>query len=127
MNPTSAAEAVANGAQWLDEQHPGWWRKLDLETLDLEDCANCVCGQLARTSYAQERSTYRGYLKAYSEVLGFDAMTSLSTYPSPKFLWGYDELDEEWGKVICARLEADKLCVVEEVLQDSKQQEEVCV
>lgn len=44
------AEAVANGAQLLDEKLPGWWREITLDTLNLSDCRNCVCGQLANTA-----------------------------------------------------------------------------
>lgn len=38
-------EEVAAGAQWLDENFPGWEREIDLGTLNLNSCQNCVCGQ----------------------------------------------------------------------------------
>lgn len=40
------AVRVSAGAKWLDEHHPGWVDKIDLESLDLNDCAECVLGQL---------------------------------------------------------------------------------
>lgn len=38
---------VANGAQLLDEKIPGWYRRIDLRTLDLSNPQRCICGQLA--------------------------------------------------------------------------------
>jgi len=38
---------VAAGAAWLDAVAPGWERKVDLSTLDLEDPYQCICGQVA--------------------------------------------------------------------------------
>ena len=98
--PSNAAEAVANGAQWLDDMHPGWWREINLDALNLADCKRCVCGQLARTWYANEEGQrgYRVILQEYDLVRGFD-----SCFPD----WCYEDLDEEWHKVITARLEAD--------------------
>lgn len=50
----SPAEAVANGAQLLDERVPGWWREISLDTLKLSNCRNCVCGQLASSAIIKE-------------------------------------------------------------------------
>lgn len=38
---------VAAGAQWLDEQLPGWADKVDLEQLNMSSPFWCVLGQLA--------------------------------------------------------------------------------
>lgn len=40
------AVRVARGAAWLDEKYPGWWAKIDLSTLDLSRCTQCVLGQV---------------------------------------------------------------------------------
>jgi hypothetical protein len=39
-------KAVVRGAAFLDEQRPGWAAKINLRTLDLEDCGKCILGQL---------------------------------------------------------------------------------
>ena len=43
LDPDSAAAA---GAAFLDEHVPGWRTRIDLSTLDLESCENCILGQL---------------------------------------------------------------------------------
>lgn len=40
------ATRVARGAQWLDRNYPGWWAKIDLETLTVSSCKSCVLGQV---------------------------------------------------------------------------------
>lgn len=37
---------VEAGAFYLDENHPGWFKKINLDTLDLSNQCNCVLGQL---------------------------------------------------------------------------------
>lgn len=39
-------ERVQRGAEYLDEVDPGWYRRIDAETLELEDGRHCVLGQL---------------------------------------------------------------------------------
>ena len=39
-------EQVKAGANWLDQVHPGWDEKVNLETLDINSCKDCVIGQL---------------------------------------------------------------------------------
>lgn len=36
---------VEAGAKWLDANRPGWLKGIDLDALDLNDCAQCVLGQ----------------------------------------------------------------------------------
>ena len=47
MNEPTIEERVANGAQLLDEKVPGWYKLINLATLRLSSCYDCVCGQLA--------------------------------------------------------------------------------
>lgn len=35
---------VRQGEQWLDENHPGWYKKIDLSDLDMENGHKCICG-----------------------------------------------------------------------------------
>lgn len=41
-----AAERVAKGVAWLDENYPGWFDVIDLDTLDIAACDRCVLGQV---------------------------------------------------------------------------------
>lgn len=43
---SDVAERVARGAAWLDEKYPQWFDKIDLSTLDLSRCTECVLGQV---------------------------------------------------------------------------------
>jgi hypothetical protein len=43
---SDVAERVARGAAWLDEKYPQWFDKIDLSTLDLSRCTQCVLGQV---------------------------------------------------------------------------------
>jgi hypothetical protein len=38
-------ERVAAGATWLDANRPGWWQRINLDTLDLGDECKCILGQ----------------------------------------------------------------------------------
>lgn len=50
----SAAERVAAGAAWLDEYVPGWWTRVTLPQLSLEDKCACVLGQV----FSNEAAAY---------------------------------------------------------------------
>lgn len=51
---------VAAGAAWLDENHSGWERKIDLGTLNIRDCRDCILGQSLR-ELACNWNMYSGY------------------------------------------------------------------
>jgi hypothetical protein len=123
IKPNSAAEAVAQGAQLLDEKEPGWWREIDLGTLELSSCKRCICGQLGE----RKRKSYESYVHGTLDVpmyfddacyehgpsyYGFDCLYETVETVEPLATW--DELDAEWEKVILARREADKLVPAEE-------------
>lgn len=42
----TARTAVLNGIKYLNEHHPGWLSRIDLDTLDLKSCQDCVLGQV---------------------------------------------------------------------------------
>jgi hypothetical protein len=42
---TTIDDRVAAGAAWLDANRPGWWQRINLDTLDLGDPCRCVLGQ----------------------------------------------------------------------------------
>ena len=41
-----SAERVVRGAAYMDENYPGWERKVDTGILDIEDPSSCICGQV---------------------------------------------------------------------------------
>ncbi len=45
MNDVALAR-VLNGASWLDENYPGWWKTIDLVKLDVAHGDKCILGQL---------------------------------------------------------------------------------
>lgn len=47
MNARTKA-AILRGAKFLDENHPGWAKKIKLKKLDMKRAADCVLGQLFR-------------------------------------------------------------------------------
>lgn len=58
---------VLAGSAWLDENFPGWEREIDLGTLDLMSCEDCICGQSLRKQ-AKENHWNSGYDYALDEL-----------------------------------------------------------
>jgi hypothetical protein len=78
-------ERVANGARWLDENFPGWEKRINIKTLDLENGQSCICGQVFKRKAAnwskKEHIDYRdgdGYVYAYSTLFS-EANSWIST------------------------------------------------
>lgn len=101
MTTMTSAEAVANGAQMLDEHVPGWYKLINLDTLSLESCERCICGQLGRELGWGLFPGQAGFWESY----GFDALDGTEEQMER----GYAELDDEWFKAIVARRAADNL------------------
>ena len=53
MSDLTIAERVANGVKFLDKNHPGWEKLIDLETFRIEHSCKCVIGQIV-ADYAPE-------------------------------------------------------------------------
>jgi hypothetical protein len=54
-------EAVTRGARLLDRRHPRWYKKIDLDTLDLRSNEKCICGQLdGRGRWMEQFDRLRG-------------------------------------------------------------------
>lgn len=125
---TTIAERVAAGAAFLDGQDPGWWREIDLESLDLGEPDLCVLGQRCPlTVLAAYCSTtpddpdlahesWRNYT-AYAEALSGiqadgESVVDLIEWGdrhgfSNSASWNsYPELTAEWQRVITTRREA---------------------
>lgn len=41
-----APQRATAGAEWFDEHHPGWYTRVNPDTLNIGDDCNCVVGQL---------------------------------------------------------------------------------
>ena len=108
------ASEVAAGAAWLDENFPGWEREIDLGTLNLNDCQECICGQSLR-KYVTD-IVFSGYDFALSIIVGstndvwsnrFDALhwaTEHGFYPK-------DQTSDEalWRELIKERFSSGNL------------------
>ena len=87
-------ENVAKGAEWLDENFPGWVDKIDLDILNQRYMDKCVLGQIAGAGYWD-------LTKALRERCGFDLdSTSLGT-PGRAEEWA--ALTDAWRDLIVDR------------------------
>lgn len=89
--------SVAAGVELLHKKLPGWFNTIETADLDLEECANCVIGQL----YGKPFELFQ-----FSEFTA--ALKGLGVSPYNAFAFGfdvedadqspevYDELREEW-------------------------------
>jgi hypothetical protein len=101
---STIAERVARGAALLDEREPGWWQRIDLETLDLGAPCHCVLGQLATD--LEDPTSWLVILDRFDltwvddsdKQLGFNALTSSDR--------SYANLTAAWRELIEARRSA---------------------
>src|SRR5688572_5604861 len=54
------AENIPDAANKLDKLEPGWANKIDLITLDLDTCTNCVLAQISGMHYVKAMRHYFG-------------------------------------------------------------------
>lgn len=99
-------ERVARGVALLDEKHPGWWERIDVDRLNLRSGCNCVLGQTWDGDYAGSSTAYMHHLDAllpeesYRDYeFGFDAEAEDGEEQDDE----YDALTAEWRRVILAR------------------------
>lgn len=90
----SALSYATAGAALLDTYRPGWFRNIDLFTLDQCSTVNCVLGQ-----------TYGEYYKGLEalDVEGGDARIYCGFSSNDD----YDNLNEAWTQIINSRLAAE--------------------
>lgn len=118
-------ERVERGARLLDEHFPGWWKRINLDTLRMNRCTQCVVGQLTNVGPRVEDAAshdyplsselfviecdnlrqlaveYRGKRKDFAGDYGFDCSRDGD--------YGYDDLDCEWKAQIAQRRTAQLL------------------
>lgn len=111
----NAKLAVKHGIDWLDENHPGWVNKIDLNTLYMSDCGNCVIGQAVgeyRTSIDKASGTsYAGFgtnkeATIWAVEHGFESprVSYYEERSEAPGAYGFDELDALWAEEVTKRL-----------------------
>lgn len=86
---SSSAKSVARvaemrakrGARWLDENVPGWWKRINVRTLRLSDGESCICGQVFRRE-ARKAWSLSGFTYASSHLFA-EANSWVSTIVGP--------------------------------------------
>lgn len=77
---TEAQQCVKFGAHWLDEQMPGWERKVSLADLDVSSSCSCVMGQLvcAVADEIGESHPESPYDEIDDDMCGYEVADTLS-------------------------------------------------
>lgn len=106
------------GAAWLDEKHPGWAARIDLDTFNIEDSSNCVLGQVFEQDAGEAEDGFDYGLGKYnldSDGLGFSAspyyegkreLAGLAVWPSGNpedHATDWAALQAEWRGIIIER------------------------
>lgn len=99
MTELTIEERVANGVKLLDEKRPGWYKKIDLAKLNINDCVHCIVGQLIG-NYWPENLGLMYYYAEYSH-----GVERLTEDIGRELAYGELEADarlltEEWKRVI---------------------------
>lgn len=104
-------ERVRRGAEYLDDMDPGWHRRVDAETLELEDGRHCVLGQLhgefqlglGRSDVLTLSSAPRASLSPVA--YGFKCVEGVSEEWQAR---DYDLLTSMWREAVLERQQADQ-------------------
>ena len=80
---------IADSAAVLDEHKPGWYKKVDLDTLDMESPYSCVLGQVFRSRFFRRDS---GYIKgcAFLFSRGYHDQRATFCSSSDHKYWEYE-------------------------------------
>jgi hypothetical protein len=85
LTSSEATLRVQQGARFLDGVYPGWWKKIDLEKLALDNCDRCVLGQISgRLPYSEPC----GYVFQLG-VFGWSRDVDLPGRESPQVRYGF--------------------------------------
>lgn len=104
MTKEIAAERVSRGASMLDRQMPGWAERINVGTLKIEGCTDCILGQV-----------YGEFGKGAFQLL-YDPTTPCDLYglaieygfgadcQTPGPAMGYENLQDTWIEAIADRV-----------------------
>lgn len=103
-------ERVRRGAEYLDDMDPGWHRRVNADTLELEDGRHCVLGQLhgefrlglGRSHVITLSSAPRASLSPVA--YGFKCVEGVSDEWQAR---DYELLTQAWRTAVRSRQEAD--------------------
>lgn len=73
------AERVARGAALLDKMKPGWFNKVNDQTLKLTNCVKCILGQLYDYEFKNDRTSEYASETGYGEGM---QRLGLNDYPT---------------------------------------------
>ena len=96
---------IQKGIALLDQKNPGWYKDIDLETLDIERCEGCVLGQIYGFITGSRILGIRGEERAEH---GFDIEYTDSR---EKDVSRYIQLTEAWRPHIEDMQEGERLLV----------------
>jgi hypothetical protein len=110
ITPEAVRERVQRGATYLDDLDPGWHRRVDADTLELDDGRHCILGQLhgefrlglGRSHLISMSSAPRASLSPVA--YGFKCVEHVSDEWKAR---DYELLNEAWSKAVRTRQEAD--------------------
>lgn len=97
---SDVAQRVAAGAAWLDANVEGWLDSIDLDTLAMEMCEQCVLGQLFGDYFNADLMDDDFNLE-YPATLGFDLLDCQLARSHDRRQWA--ELTNAWRELITAR------------------------
>lgn len=106
ITPEQARRRVARGAAFLDDEHPGWYQRIDPDALELSEGSCCVLGQLhgdfrlglARASVLDLSSAPRANLSPVD--LGFLCVQGVA---EPWQAQDYRNLNQAWQDEVARR------------------------
>lgn len=92
-----SCQRVARGAAWLDANHSGWERKIDLSILDITDGDTCICGQVIPQG---------SYVNGFGRVIG-ESLIRENAISDHGFVYSYDQ--DQWVTLIKERFDSGAL------------------
>lgn len=98
--------AVKRGIFWLDENHPGWAERIDLDQLEMAECETCVIGQAVgdytETIRNQAFNTRESVLWAVEHGFEWPGVAVYNEAANPTY--DYSDLDTLWTEEVKKRL-----------------------
>lgn len=102
--------SVKRGAHWMDENHPGWAKKIDFATLNMSSCNSCVIGQAVQdTFYTVCFEGAKGWDKElfgeeWDSYHGFDIRDDIRDDPYDSYRVAFRNLEVVWTEEVLKRL-----------------------